>query len=136
MSGLINFLIMGGTTPPIIIPIENSVFVFDGNSLTAGQGGTPYPTQFSQLDGIVGKGCTFHNLGVGAQQTSQMIADFNSQVLPLYDPNKSCFYLVNEVGNDIYYNGDVSEAMSRFWQLCDMAKNAGFIVGVIGLEDR
>lgn len=133
MSGLMN-LFLASTNKPVI-PIDNSVFVFDGNSLTYGQGGTPYPTQFALLDGITGKGCTFHNLGVSGQRTVQMIADFNTQVLPLYDPSKNCYYLVNEIGNEVNLVG-VEQAMANFWQLCDMAKNAGFIVGVINLEDR
>ena len=119
----------------MLTDITNAVYVFDGNSLTAGQGGTPYPSQFATLSPFVNNG-TFSNLGVGGQQTSQMISDFNSQVLPLYNADRTCFYIVNEVGNDVYYNGDVGLAMSRYWQLCDMAKSAGFKVGIIGLADR
>jgi len=132
MAAIINFLNIQIQTQ---ISIDNSVFVFDGNSLTAGQGGTPYPTQFAALDGIAGKNCTFYNIGVSGQTTTQIISDFNSQVAPLYNSAKNCYYFVNEIGNEVNIVG-VTQAMTNFWTLCDMAKAVGFKVGIINLEDR
>lgn len=133
MSAIFNFLSAKKIKEPI--SLNDSVFVFDGNSLTAGMGGTPYPTQFASYPDISASDSAFHNIAVSGQSTTQMIADFNSQVLPLYNPSKNCYYFVNEIGNEVYGTG-VAQAMINFWTLCDMAKSAGFIVGVINLEDR
>jgi hypothetical protein len=56
---------------------ERSV-VCDGNSLTAGAGGTPYPIRLSELLRIV----TVTNLGVSGKRTQQLIDDFNGKVRP------------------------------------------------------
>jgi len=58
-----------------VITLVNSIFIFDGNSLTVGQGGTPYPTQLKALTPFNIITSTFYNRGVGRQDTSQMIAD-------------------------------------------------------------
>jgi hypothetical protein len=116
--------------------LNNGVFVFDGNSLTSGIGGIPYPTQLKLLEPFNSNGSIFWNKGVGAQQTSQMITDATTDIDIKFTNGVSNFVIVNEVGNDIYYNGNVRSAVDRFWQYCDGRKSAGFKVGIITLQDR
>jgi hypothetical protein len=116
--------------------INNAIYIFDGNSLTSGMGGTPYPTQLLTTAPFSSNGSVFYNKGVGAQQTSQMISDAVSDIDVNYSNLVHCFVIANEIGNDIYYNGNVRNAVNSFWNYCDARRLVGFKVGVITLQDR
>jgi hypothetical protein len=106
--------------------------VCDGNSLTLGQGSTGGNTYSTYLlrnleytRGRVGAS----NLGVGAQTTQQMIADFASQVVPLLRPGSHNILAAWEIGNDILTNQITpAQAVANYWTYVDLAVAAGFDV--------
>lgn len=117
--------------------LTDANIVCDGNSLTSGgYGGLSYPTILyndlsAEFSGIVVTG-----RGVGGQQTSQMIADGVSDVDSLLQQGKPNIVCVWEVGNDIYFNGSVSNAITNITTYCQARKTAGWKVALIGLCDR
>lgn len=116
------------------IELNNLNIVCDGSSLTAGgYGGLSYPTQLAAL---IGNGVIMTNKGVGGQQTSQMIADASTDIDVLISNNKTNVLCVWEVGNDIYYNGDVNAAITRITNYCQARVTAGWYVVLLGMTDR
>jgi len=101
---------------------ENLNIVCDGNSLTQGQGGTPYPTY---LSGLV-QNAVIQNFGVGGQTTSQMSSDAVTQIDTLIDIKKKNILVAWEIGNDIYFNGNVTTACNNFKSYCDARRAAGW----------
>jgi lysophospholipase L1-like esterase len=121
------------------LSLENAVIVCDGNSLTQGTGAsnpatTSYPARIDASAGF--ETATIYNLGVSGQTTQQMIDDAVGQVNPLYNASVSNVLIAWEVGNDLYYNGNVSAAMSRFWSYCDARRAVGFKVIVVTCPPR
>lgn len=115
------------------VDLNNSIIVCDGNSLTAGG----WPTNLSTLLSNMGYvGFTVHNKGVGGQTTAQMEADAVSDIDSLYDGNKTCILVAWEVGNDIYFNGNVSSAITNITTYCTNRKAVGWKVVLVGLPDR
>lgn len=116
--------------------LSNMHIVFDGNSLTYGTGSTneetkSYPAQFVALPPFNGSGIIALNKGVPAQTTQLMIADATTDIDPNYDDNASSVIIAWEIGNDIYYYGDVGAAMTRFWSYCDLRREIGWKILVI-----
>jgi len=124
---------------PSTISLTNAVLVCDGNSLTQGTGASnPATTSYPALldaDAAFST-VTTYNLGVAAQETQDMIDDAASQVDPLYNGAVDNILVAWEVGNDIFYNGSVSGALSRFWSYCDARRAVGFKVIVINCPPR
>ena len=121
------------------ISLTNAILVCDGNSLTAGQGASnPATTSYpARLDADAAfSTVTTYNLGVGAQETQDMIDDAASQVDPLYNGAVDNILVAWEVGNDIFYNGSVSGAITRFWSYCDARRAVGFKVIIINCPPR
>jgi lysophospholipase L1-like esterase len=121
--------------------LNNSRMVFDGNSLTAGQGSTgglTYPAQLITLLGGLGiTGIYSQNLGVGGQTTENMASDASTQVDTLINSSVSNILFAWEIGNDIYFNGDVSAAQTAFQNYCTARRSAGWDkIIVIGLTPR
>lgn len=96
--------------------------VCDGNSLTAGQGGTPYP---SQLATLLGTTYSVLNYGVGGQTTADMIADAATQI----DPIPKGTLVAWEAGNDIVNGADLATTIARWQQYFSDRKTAGWGVG-------
>jgi lysophospholipase L1-like esterase len=97
--------------------------VCDGNSLTAGQGGTPYP---KQLLSLLGGTYQVQNFGVGGQTTEDMIADAATQI----DSNPKSVLIAWEGGNDIIVDGaDLATLQSRWNTYFSARKAAGWGVG-------
>jgi lysophospholipase L1-like esterase len=82
----------------------DAMVVCDGNSLTAGQGGTSYPTQ---LDALLGAGWAVTNKGISGQYIGHMITDrYRSlnEIDALFNPSATkniCVYFegINDVQN-------------------------------------
>lgn len=129
-----------GGGEPTYAWLNNAVIVFDGNSLTAGQGasaGMDYPNQMLDLlDGYGVTGIESHNVGVSAQTTSDMASDAASQVDTLINGGVENILFAWEIGNDIYFNGDVSAAETRWTNYCNARKAAGWTVICINLMPR
>lgn len=113
--------------------------VCDGNSLTVGFPGTEansYPGQLRTSLGGPGAWGVW-NLGVNGQTTADMIADFGTQVAPLYNGARSKNVLVAfEVGNDLLGNATARDAVDRLWAYCDLARAAGFYVIACNVPKR
>lgn len=113
---------------------DNAVIVFDGNSLT--NSGTPngygnglkYPEVIKLINPFHKNGSVFTNVAVSGQTNQQMIDDAVAQVDSLYNPSKKCIVVAWEIGNDLYFNGDQSLALSRFITYCQARRAAGFKV--------
>ena len=104
--------------------------VCDGSSCVRGDNHPRYdwPTQLAGLLGATSYRVT--NLGVDGQPTTAMIANYPSNVAPLYNSNYAGnVYIAWEIYNQLYTNGhDVDAAMSSWWTLCDMARATGYEV--------
>lgn len=118
-------ILFGGKAP---FSLDNAIIVADGNSYVQGNGYTPFATIISNTDPFDTNGSVFYNFGVGGQTTPNMISDQSTQVLPLYTPGVANILLVCEGGNDIYFNGNVSSAVSNMQTYCNAARAAGFKV--------
>jgi hypothetical protein len=65
-----------------------------------------------------------------------MNSDAAAQVDPIFNSGASSIVIAWEVGNDIYYNGSVVNAMTRFWYYCDQRKAVGWKVIIINCPPR
>lgn len=77
--------------------------VCDGNSVTAGAGGTPYPNQLNDLLRIH----TVVNTGVSGKTTQQLIDDFSTKVVPRYVPGAELIWF-EQYNSFNPFNGNVS----------------------------
>lgn len=117
----------GGIAPlPQYADLTDAIIACDGNSLTAGQGGTAYPTQLAALAPFDTNGAIISNWGVGGQTTQQMAADAATQIDPLITQGVTNILLAWEIGNDLYYNGNPAACVSRFADYCLARKGAGW----------
>lgn len=125
-------------TQSIPDPLADVNIIADGNSYYANIFGyTPSPNVLLTLSPFATNGATLHNFGVSAQQTSDMLADVNSQIIPLYNSAVlTNVILFQEGGNDLYYNGRVDSAIARTTRYCNIVKAAGFKIIVSTLIHR
>lgn len=123
---------------PAVDSFANANIIADGNSyFTTLFGYTPSPSVMMTLSPFVANGATLQNFGVAAQQTSNMIADVNTQLIPLYNSGVyKNIILFQEGGNDIYYNGSASGAITRLTTYCNTVRAAGFKIIVSTLIHR
>jgi lysophospholipase L1-like esterase len=116
--------------PPLgSLNLKRMVIVCDGNSLTAGNYGTPpsnYPDILKTLYPFAQNGVQVLNFGNGGQQTSSMIADAVTQIDSLYTNAHTNIVVFWEVGNDLFYNENVSAAIDRAKTYLLARKTAGF----------
>jgi lysophospholipase L1-like esterase len=120
--------------------LSDAGIVFDGNSLTAGQGstgGNTYPAQLIALLEALGiTGIADYNFGVGGQTTGDMESDAATQIDTLILPGVQNILFAWEIGNRIYFNGNVSAAQTEFQTYCENRQAAGYTVIVITLTPR
>jgi lysophospholipase L1-like esterase len=125
------------TPPP---DFTSAVIVTDGNSLTAGYlASAPdkaYPARLALIDPFAADGATVTNKGIGGQTTQQMIDDATTDVDPLYNAGVKSVLVAWEMGNDLYFNADVSGAETRFASYCAARQAAGWKVVVCNLPAR
>lgn len=104
------------------------VVICDGNSLTQGTGGTPYPTQ---LDALCASVVVTTNIGVSGQTTADMAADYLSQVRPLSSSRADRNVLVLwEVRNSVFGGVTPRTAVDTLWGMVDRAAISGWSVYV------
>jgi len=118
------------------------LLVLDGNSLMSNSlqvrinnclagncaAGTPLESEF-----------VVQNFGVSGQTTPQMIADFGSQIAPLYNPKRSKnIYVMWEATNHHYADSSVTaaQAFDSILTLCHMAQEVGFNVVIPNVLPR
>ncbi len=121
------------------VDYSSAVIVCDGNSLTFGFQSSDPPTKSypALLDAdAYFSTATIYNKGVSAQETQDMIDDAVTDVDALYSGSVPSVLVAWEVGNDIYYNGSVNDAMTRFWSYCDSRRAAGWKVIVVNCPPR
>lgn len=120
-----------------ILNLNNSIILCDGNSLTSGgYGGQTYPNLLLSKLSQKFTGVSILNKGVGDQTTINMIADAISDIDALIDEEKLNILCAWEVGNDIYFNGSVSQAINNITTYCQARKAAGWNILLLGLSDR
>lgn len=130
-------LFIASKTSNGILNLNNSKIICDGNSLTSGgYGGETYPNLL--LSKLLQKytNVTVINKGVGGQQTTGMISDAVSDIDVNIDLSKVNILCVWEVGNDIYFNGNVNNAITNITTYCQARKAAGWKIVLLGLCDR
>jgi lysophospholipase L1-like esterase len=140
----------GGPGPAMYYPVKNieswlpyklvnSVFVFDGNSLTMG-----WYLQTSYSDQLL-TGSPFNvdmynhyaNIGVPSQTTMDMISRAAANIDAYHVAGVVNIVVANEIGNDIIVNGaSVRDAVTHFWNYCDARRAAGFKVFAVNLQSR
>lgn len=103
--------------------LDEKNIVCDGNSLTQGQGGTTSYPQY--LSGMI-QNSSVQNFGVGGQTTQQMEADAVTQIDTQINLKKENILIAWEIGNDVYYNGNVQDACQRFKDYCLNRKQNGW----------
>lgn len=120
-----------------LLNLNNAIIVCDGNSLTSGgYGGETYPNLLLSKLSQKYTGITIINKGSGGQTTPEIISDAVSDIDINIDEEKINILCVWEVGNDIYYNGSVSQAINNITTYCQARKLAGWKVVLLGLSDR
>lgn len=130
--------------PPIPIvdvpDFTDAVIVADGNSLTEGylasSPAASYPSRLAVKEPFASQGTTVTNKGVGGQTTQQMIDDATTDVDPLYNAEVRSVLVAWEMGNDLYFNGNVTGAETRFQSYCAARQTANWKVVVCNLPAR
>jgi len=134
----------GGLTNPSSIfitafaPSVTLNVVFDGNSLTAGLGGSrPYSVNCIQSLVNAQYSVISSNFSVSGQTTTQMISDANSQIDGAYDSSKNYNIVVCWEGiNDLYFGVTITQAYNNIVNYCLGRKAKGFKVVVVTLTPR
>lgn len=110
--------------------------IFDGNSLTVGQGGSPYSsliTPFLNTDYTY----SLVNYGVGGQTTSAMLEDANTQVDTTSNISREKNVVVCWEGiNDIYFGATATQAYNNLVSYCTSRRAYGFKVVIVTLTPR
>ena len=140
MMNLMGFLSGGNFT---LRKWSKTSIVADGNSNTINSGagtdsGSPYTVFLMEhlAEHVDINTVTMHNIGVGGQTTVNMLADFESQVEPLYDSDVKNLMLMWEIGNDLYLSGNVETVYNRTLSYCQNAAALGFYVIVATCPTR
>lgn len=107
------------------------IAVFDGNSLTSGQGatgGNDYPSQVAVILARYGS-YTKYNFGVGAQTTTDMASDAATQIDTLYNAaNPQNIVVPWEITNELYFGTSAATAYANYVSYCQARLAAGFYV--------
>lgn len=102
-------------------------FVCDGNSITFGVGGSPYPDQLHALLPRL----VVANVGVGGKTTQQLIDDFTAKVAPLYRQNAELvFFEEHNSFNVGGGNNTVAAEQILVQTYVSRAKSVGFKVWI------
>lgn len=115
------------------------IVVFDGNSLTVGDGstgGADYPAQVMIYLNPYGA-YTKYNYGVGGQKTTDMAADAAAQIDILYSAGNAQNILVAwEVTNDLFFGASAATAYANIVSYCQARQAVGFQVVVLTVLPR
>jgi lysophospholipase L1-like esterase len=134
----------GGLTNPssisitVFAPLVTLNIVFDGNSLTAGVGGSQ-PYSINCVQSLINSQYSVisSNFGVSGQTTVQMISDANSQIDGAYDPSKNYNIVVCWEGiNDLYFGATITQAYNNLVTYCLGRKAKGYKVVICTLTPR
>lgn len=107
--------------------------VCEGDSLTAGVGGTPYPTQLATA---LSDYSWVENHGDGGDTLSVMIAEFAADILPEITATLRTNVVIWAGTNDIYYGADGLTTIARMWHLADLCRRAGARVTLCSMIPR
>lgn len=101
--------------------------ICDGNSLTAGTGGTPYPTALKAL--LSADLYEIFNFGVAGQTWAVMSADYSTQIATLFDSRRPQNILVAWEGtNTIIGGATVAQTQAAAQAYCTAGQVTGFKV--------
>lgn len=139
MAGGYDAYTAGAPAPTGTLNLKRAVVVCDGNSLTQGGYGSPvsnYPDIMAFTTLFRNKSMQVVNFGVGGQQTSQMITDAAAQIDILLSDAHENILVFWEVGNDLFYNQDVTAAINRAKDYLLARKTAGWKTVVLTCPPR
>lgn len=107
-------------------PKTNDLIVFDGNSLTYGYPLTGIDSYPHKLIHAMTTRPEWVNFSLAGQTTTEMAADFDAQVAPMFSTSRSSQILVAwEIGNDIVVGGvDPTVAHTNFKNYCLHARSS------------
>lgn len=107
--------------------------VCEGDSLTAGVGGTPYPTQLA----VALKDYSWvENHGFGGDTLTAMIANFATDILPEITATIRTNVVIWGGTNDIYFGADGPTTLARLWELADLCRKNGARVTLCSMIPR
>lgn len=115
--------------------IENMV-IADGNSLTYGSfldNDDPWPQLLYNKDKA---GRYVINTAVGSQTTAQMIADYATEIAPLFDSGSNQKLILWEITNDLFFGATATEAFDNIKALGQLGQATGFEVLVVNCLPR
>ncbi len=133
------------TSNEVTLTTANSLVVFDGNSLTAGQGatsgqnsdpptGTIYP---AVCLGYLGSKWMARNFGVSGQTTPDMSADAATQTDPLYSASNTRNVVVGwEITNDLFFGASAADAYTNYVTYCQARQAVGWRVPAVTVLPR
>lgn len=96
--------------------------VCEGDSLTQGVGGTPYPTQLATL---MNDYSFVTNVGLGGDTLAGMITNFATNVLPQISASIRTNVVIWAGTNDIYFGANDLQTIARMWEFCDLCRANG-----------
>lgn len=138
LLGLIESAPGGGVAYPYVSGPLN--LVAHGNSLTYGTGSTDpatlsWPMQMD-LSGITGETVTVY--GHGGWETTRLTTKIATEVIPYQVINRTNVLILQEAGNDIYYNGDPVLAWANTVDYIAQARSLGWkgVVAICTLTQR
>lgn len=121
-------------------PLDGSNIYCSGNSLTLGypdHAPWDYPTRMNTLmtsAGIVGH--TVTNIGHDLAETNALAGYATTEMYPFLDADRRNIAIINEIGNDIYFNGSVANAITNFTTWYDDIIAEGWEVLVLNMFHR
>jgi lysophospholipase L1-like esterase len=114
-----------GITDYLDLATPGLKIICDGNSITAGQS---HATELAFREPFLTNSTVIHNFGVGGQTTEQMLADMNTEVIPLITFDPPTIVIVLEFGNSITGGATPQRAFELFSEYCTRCRSAGAYV--------
>lgn len=122
-------------------PSQPNIFIGDGNSMMAGQGGTPITTQIAASL----SGWTIQNTAVGGVDTPNRITNENTNIVAKADLRRGKRVVaLLEAMNDLYFwvlgtsstTFNLQDVKDHYQTYCQNARNANFKVVVFTIPPR
>lgn len=120
--------------------LDSANIYCSGNSLTEGNpdyAPWDYPTRLATImtdEGVYG--FTVTNIGHDAAETNGLVSLAVTELYPFDDAARRNIAIINEIGNDIYFNGDAAAAITRFTDWYDDIIADGWEVLVVNMAHR
>lgn len=114
-----------------------SIVIFDGNSLTSGQGATAPENNYPSRVAANLTGWFWFNRGVSSKTTNERASAAGTDVDPFAHPSRTKNVAVLwEVTNDLYFNSNATSAYDNYVNWCNGRRAAGFQVVAVTVLPR